>query len=302
MYKIFLPSVYSTKRKFVGTDRYMPTYSDAQLLKGLGTSYLTIGNFLWSELEYNKSEYNETLFSKYKLAIDNVLGNNITPLACIHSVPDWAISTDYATEKFQNFAEFFGVLTSKLEGIEHWQIFNEVDSRIGFLEHYGGWGSAHLKDYINLLKSIQNFRGKFKLSVSLMMEDDSTWYADFAKYGGNDLIDYVNFHFYPHWRYEYGQEEMVGDIDLLKKTIDKLRKAFNKPIRLTETNLLFKGLTNPAYEQMKALWIYSSSQVSDQEGLDAYLVYAYKSGWNNANFAGLPAQAAYQNICGKYNK
>jgi hypothetical protein len=301
--KVFLPLVQYSKPKsyFVGTDKYMPSYVDSQKLAFLGIYYLTIGNFLWSKLEPSKGKYDNNILDAYAVIINNVIMNKMMPFACIHSTPQWAISTDYATDKIDEFFSLFQLLTDKLSTVKHWQIFNEVDSRGGLSEHFGGWGDEHILEYTNLLKFIQSFRPNVKLSVSLMMPGNSTWYIKFAEMGGNDLIDYVNFHFYPYWWSGYDDKDLQKDLDKLEVLINNLKKVFHKPLRLTETNLLFKGASNPEYESMKTNWIYASSQLAQYMGLDAYLIYGYKSGWNNANMAGLPAEDAFKNICKKYN-
>lgn len=295
---------FSSKSPAFGISSHWPSETVAKQIGILGARLCATDNLLWYKCQDVPNGVVHTV--EYDDVFSRLLEYRIEPIVQIFGTPYWATKEEFPFSVVANvdyFVDFMDQFVVQHKPYRYYQIYNEVDVEPGERNYFGGWGPVYIQRYIDCLKEISYLRSaKRKFAVSLMFNEDTrSWAEAFVRLGGCKYVDHVYIHYYAYWYYGYDHEAACVYRDDLKSVVRDAHALFDRPIFLTETNLLKKGESTPEFEQHKKDWIQMAVPAALGAGAKKVLVYAYpSSGWQNADIAGLPAEEVVKRMCEHY--
>lgn len=315
MNRVYLPNVQSGKirqvRVRVGVDAGLASEATAMTLGEMGVGVATIGNVRWQQYEPQRGVYFPATLKAYDATVKALVYHGVEPMVTVHGAPAWAL-LDRATgacgpiqaRYFANYRNFVRGLLEKWNAVKEFQIWNEQDSPLGAADHFGCWGPAHVQRFVDLMDCVWSLKDDFphvRFSLGLMMPNDSpAWLEEYMRRGGK--ADHINLHHYPRWY--AGNSLQDADAWYLSSGVpgEKARRVWDLsglPVWITEANLLKDGASDPVYEEAKTVFMERLCQDVFPAGVTTVIFYAWRSGWRNANIAGLPAEEKLRELAGR---
>lgn len=290
--QLFFPLILQNKvvGKRIGIDIPFPDKDKAKLVSSrTGANIATIGSLFWEP----------DPFRKYDISIPALIEVGIEPIMILHGAGiEYKMSEngELLPEYFAPYASFCKEAAARYPEIKYIQIWNEPDipPDLAMARYYGGWGNnpEGFADLVNqCADSIHSVKEDAILLISLCYDEE--WLKKFKAAGGLQKIDIIAAHEYAWYGQNY-KEALTEKLDQIKR----YKELSGLPVWLTEYNLLNKGTTYQ-YELDKAAWI-NSMEVMLSE-VDVAMVYSWRSWWNGADIAGLPAETAFSTLAKKYN-
>lgn len=275
------------------------TISDAAVYTRLGLAVVGLNNFLWSSFEPEPEKLDYSYLHRYFALWFDVKQRGIPALIQFFGVPRWAQENTESGdspirwEYIPSFVRMIDLVVSAVPELVYVQVMNEPDNPDGYEDHYGCLGNV--EKYLWIMRLAAEMKAKHpRLLLSIGLTTYTTdFFAAFAAAGGLAYVDQINVHFYQGW----------GQVDppLLGSEFEAIRKQTDKPIWVTEANLLHDGEATPEYLDAQAIWLYRQCGIAKELEAEAFLPYALWSNWRNANIIKLPAETALADLCHKYN-
>lgn len=263
LFSIFFPFVFSNNLP-VGVDANPFTTSDLQRMKDAGVNIATTGNLLWKNYEPEIGRYNEEYFNSYKDRVNRIISYGIEPIVIIHGAKECRPLT---LEEIPYFINFVNKTIRELDNVKYFQIWNEPDYSLGEVDYYGCWGLEY-KDRFKYMMNLIDAPNKY-ISIGI---------AQFPEFTEGMKFDILNVHYYQYWNPSYTYNSIIPYLDKI-----------DKPVFITEANLIKDGESNLIYEQDKCDFMRNIYEESKNRA-GALIYYSWSSGWKNANIRDLPAE------------